>query len=276
MDNTKDAITIHLIDTQASDSTTSFAPYGNDEGLCSDLGMVMAARLYHDTPAEAQLFQEYCTLQNHQNPDGTCDMFPGRRAIDISFDVDGNPYFVEDALSAEVSTSSSKYLCTIDPSADNNPPTGDNHHEFDDAAQPGTYEITYSVSDAHHNPQCDTISRTVTVKDTLAPVISLRLKNYQTSSVQLIHTSAGGSSEIDGSSNPASDSANNENLESSSVGDFISNSFPLMAELSSIGHGARMNAWVLGALVSATAGLTLLAYASYSSARKIDHITVPV
>jgi len=276
MDNTQDAITVHLVDTQASDSTTSFAPYGNDDGLCSDFGMVMAAHHYQNTAAEAQLFQKYCTLENHQNSDGTCDMFPGRRAIDISFDTDGNPYFVDTALEGDASVTSSKYLCTIDPNADNSAPIGSNHHEHDDAAQPGTYEITYSVSDAHHNPQCDTISRTVTVKDTLAPVISLRLKNYQTNSVQLIHTSAGGSSEIDGSSNPASDSENNEHLGSSSVGDFISNSFPLMAELSSIGHGARMNAWVLGALASATAGLALLAYASYSSAGRSAHVTVPV
>jgi hypothetical protein len=129
-------------------------------------------------------------------------------------------------------------------------------------AETGKYEISYHVNDAAGNTECTTEVRTVIVKDTLPPVITLHLKN------QLIHTSA------HTAGNPAGDDTENPHLASSYTGPAagtVANSFPsLMAEQA---QTSSVNGWVIGAVASAVSGLALLA----NTLRKTDAaVSVPV
>jgi len=111
-------------------------------------------------------------------------------------------------------------------------------------AEQGKYIIQFHVSDKAGNHECKTQSRTVIVKDTLPPVITLSLNN------KLIHNSAGNQKGMDNQPNPAGLASMNPNF---------------MAEV------VTSNSWIVGAIASAVAGVALLSYGSRSST-----VSVPV
>ena len=99
-------------------------------------------------------------------------------------------------------------------------------------AEAGKYVIEYHVKDASQNSECSTPKRTVIVRDTLPPVISLHLDK------KLIHVSDAtqtglSNAQNSAQANRAGDAAYNPNLK-----DMV-----LMAEQSS----ASTNSWLLAA-----------------------------
>jgi hypothetical protein len=149
-------------------------------------------------------------------------------------------------------------------------------------AETGKYLIKFHVSDKAGNPECQTRVRTVVVRDTLAPVISLHLKQ-STGTHMLIHTSAANDVGIGGQKNPAGwhgtvgseyspgDSATDPSGGNPYLKDFgASETFPsMMAEEAAT---SSTNGWIVGAAASAVTGLALLGY----SQRKSTVTTVPV
>jgi len=111
-------------------------------------------------------------------------------------------------------------------------------------SEQGKYVIQFHVSDKAGNHECSTGVRTVIVKDTLPPVITLKLNNA------VIHNSKGDQKGLDGQANPAGQSAKNPNF---------------MAE------AATSNGFIMGAIASAVAGVALLSYGSRSNI-----VSVPV
>ena len=101
------------------------------------------------------------------------------------------------------------------------------------------------------NAECSSPSRTVVVRDTLPPVITLHLRK------NLIHTSQDGQKGLGGQLNPAGFKSENPFLKKAPTS-VTQNSF--MAE----GSASSVNGWVLGAVASAVTGLALLSM----SARK--------
>merc|ERR1711881_691038 len=81
-------------------------------------------------------------------------------------------------------------------------------HDQITLAEAGKFIIIFRVSDLAGNTECDAPQRTVIVRDTLPPVITLHLKH------QLIHTSDSSQSGIGGVDNPAGQEGegNNPNL----------------------------------------------------------------
>ena len=127
----------------------------------------------------------------------------------------------------------------------------------DHAAEAGKYVIEYHVKDASQNSECSTPKRTVIVRDTLPPVISLHLDK------KLIHVSDAtqtglSNAQNSAQANRAGDAAYNPNLK-----DMV-----LMAEQSS----ASTNSWLLAAAASAVTGLALLSFSS----KRATPVTVPV
>jgi len=115
-------------------------------------------------------------------------------------------------------------------------------HDKITRAEAGKYVITYHVSDSSNNPECSSPSRTVIVRDTLPPVITLHLKN------KLIHMSAASEN------NPAGSSENPHLADDYQTNEKTENSF--MAEQTS----SSVNGWVIGAIASSVTGLALLSF----------------
>jgi len=110
-------------------------------------------------------------------------------------------------------------------------------------AETGKYVIRFYVNDKAGNDQCHTRKRTVIVKDTLPPVISLKYGKHQ------FHKSYPKGRGINGEVNPAIKYQNKL----------------FMAETSSV------NGWMFAAVASAVAGVALL-----SLSTKQNHVPVPV
>merc|ERR1712072_123348 len=130
--------------------------------------------------------------------------------------------------------------------------TGLNHNQIGanriTRAEAGKYVIFYHVSDKAGNKECKTQKRTVTVRDTLPPVITLHLKK------KLIHISASSQKGISGQANPAVKRGKNPFLAKSyKPSSVVPNRF--MAEQST----SSVNGWVIGAVASAVTGVALLA-----------------
>jgi hypothetical protein len=106
-------------------------------------------------------------------------------------------------------------------------------------AQPGTYVITYGVTDAHGNIQCEDVKRTVVVSDTLPPVIVMRLSGTLRQVSDYTQTGIGGVHNNAGAGNYATNNLMAESAPTSSV-----------------------NGWIVGAVASGVTGLALLAYGS--------------
>merc|ERR1719199_17853 len=135
------------------------------------------------------------------------------------------------------------YLCSTNAKGRN---TGLNHNQIGanriTRAEAGKYVIMYHVSDKAGNKECKTPKRTVVVKDTLPPVISLHLKN------RVIHVSGSRSK-----ANPASTAKGNPFIKSFRPTDGrVANKF--MAETST----TKVNAWIVAAVASAITGVALL------------------
>jgi hypothetical protein len=122
--------------------------------------------------------------------------------------------------------------------------TYDAAHDEITSKEAGKYTIYYHVSDKAGNQEKVTPRRTVIVKDTLPPVITLRLNN------KLIHTSAG----------QQKTPANFYKVYVNPAGVSGAGGNPnLMEEASS-----SVNGWIIGAVASAVTGVALLGFASKS------------
>jgi len=123
-------------------------------------------------------------------------------------------------------------------------------------AEVGVYQIVFKCKDRSGNKDQDWAkgtpkTRTVTVKDTLPPVITLHLRN------QMIAAGYGKQKGINGRTNPAGQEGKNPNMPAS-----------LMAEETT----SSVNGWIVGALASAISGLALLGY----SLRKSNDVVTSV
>jgi hypothetical protein len=175
----------------------------------------------------------------------------GRSLVDYLYNHDGS--------------SNNDYLCsTNDQNVNYDKIKGINHgitrstgHSKIMRAEAGKYVIDFHVQDKAGNKECKTPSRTVIVKDTLPPVISLHLKGH------LIHKSGSEKKGLGGEENPAGTHRNPylvkryDETHSSVKNDF-------MAETS-------VNGWMIAAIASAVTGVALLSFAQ----KKTD-TTVPV
>jgi len=154
------------------------------------------------------------------------------------------------------------YLCSVNDENTAKAAATAEHSELriTNGAEVGTYTIQFKCMDRSGNKDEDweagtPVSRTVTVKDTLPPVITLHLKE----NMQLIAQGKGDQTGLGGEANPAGLAGSNPNLPES-----------LMAEEST----TSVNGWIVGALASAVSGLALL---GYSLRRSNDVVTsVPV
>jgi hypothetical protein len=209
----------------------------------------------------------------------------------------------------------STYICRDDPSKgrvnfrgqwidsvqDRNNTQGDNVPKITNA-EGGKYVIQFHVSDKAGNTECATKFRTVIVKDTLPPIITLALKESSSykdrGQYRLIHYSDDSSRGINGQKNPAGindgDSFNpylkakNSNLQIVNSSGFIdaavepyTGAAPVSTETYYAGdsrhyeqymaEAAAPNAWIIGAVASAVAGVALLSYSSRKST-----VSVPV
>merc|ERR1711968_319104 len=158
-------------------------------------------------------------------------------------------------------------------------------------AEAGKYVISYKVSDSSNNPQCESPSRTVIVRDTLPPVLTLHVYNKNTAKQELIQTSSYTHHGIVASGDythmlpphaapPVAPRESNtlfqdQGLDASE--DAVQATFngktnghydlSFMAE-----RTTSANAWLVGAVASAVAGMALLAVGS----RKKAVVSVPV
>jgi len=122
----------------------------------------------------------------------------------------------------------------------------------------GTYVINYHVKDSSQNKECSSPSRTVIVRDTLPPVISLHLdkKLIHVSDHSAVGLSDGNLAGPNPAVNKAGDPTYNPNLKDM-----------LMAEQAS----SSSNTWLIAAAASAVTGLALL-----SASSKRTPVSVPV
>jgi hypothetical protein len=153
--------------------------------------------------------------------------------------------------------STDDYLCSTNDIGSDHTVTQSTQHTEITRAEAGKYVIFFHVSDSAGNAECKTLKRTVIVKDTLPPVITLHLKN------QLIHQSQGDQSGLGGEKNPAGTAAN-PFLKSFMEAPVQDNQF--MAETQT-----SVNGWLIGAVASAVAGVALLGMSAKKTA-----VSVPV
>jgi hypothetical protein len=114
------------------------------------------------------------------------------------------------------------------------------HHRIHHAEQ-GKYIINYHVKDASGNKECATDKRTVVVRDSLPPVITLHMQSKRIVPVGIRKTR-----------NPATDPKVNPFL-----------SAKLMAESSSV------NGWMVAAVASAVAGVALLSFSTQKTTTSV-------
>jgi hypothetical protein len=161
------------------------------------------------------------------------------------------------------------YLCTV---VETNNQVRNLHqfatHEHISNAEQGKYIINFRVEDKAGNHQFEKLKRTIIVKDTLPPVITLQLNK------KLIHTGKGGqmgvmthnTANLD-MTNPAGYTVGSK----SSFEDQKTYGNPNMADATLMAESTSTNGWLIGAVASAVAGVALLGF----SARK-DTVSVPV
>jgi len=195
------------------------------------------------------------------------------------------------------------YLCGInDSGTDRKYKDHTNNHEIEQLfgqnmekvthAEQGKYIISYKVSDSSNNVQCSSPKRTVIVRDTLPPVLTLHLKGVhggqpiQTSQYNQHGITALG--HYDYSLTPTEPDTglaenppqwpredNNDGTDTTpSNADFDANTNAMWADSSALMavHNSGVSAWLIGAIASATAGVALLVIGS----RKASTISVPV
>jgi hypothetical protein len=199
-------------------------PYGAAQGDCESRGLKMATFGAGNAKSKAWAMKESSPF--------------------------GAAFFPKDAAAT-----TDTYLCTTtETSGLSNAETSHSQgitHDKIERAETGKYVIFYHVQDSSGNAECSSPSRTVVVRDTLPPVITLHLRK------NLIHTSQDGQKGLGGQVNPAGFKSENPFLKNAPTS-VTQNSF--MAE----GSASSVNGWVLGAVASAVTGLALLSM----SARK--------
>lgn len=225
-------------------------PYGSEQGTCTDYGMQMIN--WDDLPKAARTWAE------HPRHFG----YPAFRGF------------------PEADETSDQYLCGVDTSAPV-PAVVPTIGTLDKAID-GTFKISYHVSDKAGNTETynqDNVLckagiwgspiRTVIVKDTLPPVITLHMATKGVVHTSKAYRSKVGSDEAYSPGivrdNPAampknSNGFGNQFLKSSYVAAPVTQN-KFMAEQSSAANG-----WVIGALASAVSGLALLGYSMRRSA----------
>jgi len=141
------------------------------------------------------------------------------------------------------------------------------HAKYISTAEQGKYVIQFHVSDKAGNKECEKTKRTVIVKDTLPPVISLHL--HKDTTMKLIHQSFGSQTGINGEENPAG-------LTEAKAGDTLHPHYfnPHLKDYPASGLMAEVGAhsWVMAAAASAVAGVALLA----NSVRSTTGAQIPV
>jgi len=268
-----------------TDTVPSIVAYGGpastEQGLCPGLGLVMASAAQKAAAKASGLFFS----PDSANPDR---FFP-----------------------ASATATTDEYLCvndaanplTIDTASAAFAGLGESTNYANTAvlgkSEPGQYVITYGVVDAHvsSGASCPTSTRTVTVIDTLPPVITLHLngddtvqqtgewrQNSLASDSLTLKNPAGSSLHTDtneaavqddyGYGNPFLDGLNekhgyNAEQGKTSADDHDDYKGAFMAEEQA---SASTSAWVMGAVASAVTGMALLGY----SAKKSTVTTVPV
>jgi hypothetical protein len=169
-------------------------------------------------------------------------------------------------------------------------------------AEGGKYVIQFHVSDKAGNTECATLHRTVVVKDTLPPIITLALKetNAMGNVNRLIHYGSDSAVGINGEKNPAGANINghyndgvtaNPYLKTASGesllnanGGIIPGKVAFTANTADgptgsaaytpqiyMAEAVGSNAWIIGAVASAVAGVALLSYSSSKTT-----VSVPV
>jgi hypothetical protein len=185
--------------------------------------------------------------------------------------------FGSEFFPTDTAATTDDYLCsTNDQSIISNKFTAHSHgitHDKISRAEAGKYVIYYHVSDSSNNPEEFSPSRTVIVRDTLPPVITLHLRQ------KLIHTSDASQHGLGGATqvNPAGlvdDNANLANPDKHGAPNLSGpNSFPatsktgLMAEETST---SSVNGWVIGAVASTITGLALLSMTSRKASTAVE------
>jgi len=176
---------------KACDSCTRITPYGGAEGDCPKFGMKMLKAADKMAAAKNMFVGAY---------------FPARGA--------SNMYICEGSTNTDAVHATSEKV----------------DHRQISRAESGKYVIEYSVKDAAGNRHCKKGYRTVVVKDTLPPVITVTVGN------KIVHTSA---------FSPENPAGNPE------VNPFLAKA--LMEEQTS-----SVNGWIIGAVASAVTGVALL------------------
>jgi hypothetical protein len=158
---------------------TSVVPYGNDQGDCAKRGLVMVDWRKTTKAAKKSALKLFTEKDEEE-----CKYIP---------------------LDATARTN--YYLCTTPPVGKNKLNHATVKHSDIAHAEDGKYIISYHVKDASGNSECKPAYRTVIVRDTLAPVIALRVGKT------LIQKSDGSAVGIDGVANPANKVAGNPFLQ---------------------------------------------------------------
>jgi len=143
------------------------------------------------------------------------------------------------------SGTSNDYLCTTtDVHAEHREHIEANSKIALNRAEAGKYVVQYHVSDLAGNAECATLKRTVIVKDTLPPVITLHMNK------KLVATKAA--------------NANTGHKDTKTYKNIFAKDF-LMAETQT-----SVNGWMVGAVASAVAGVALLGISTRKSTVTID------
>jgi len=213
---------------------------------------------------------------------GDCSKFGLEMAQFTAADANTKAYakatFGDDYFAADAAATNTEYLCSTNDqnvaiTNDSNAHSHSITHDKISRAEAGKYVIYYHVSDSSNNPEEFSPSRTVIVRDTLPPVITLHLRQ------KLIHTSDASQHGLGGATqvNPAGlvdDNANLANPDKHGAPNLSGpNSFPatsktgLMAEETST---SSVNGWVIGAVASTITGLALLSMTSRKASTAVE------
>jgi hypothetical protein len=214
---------------KAVDGGVSTVPYGADAGSCAKYGMQMAPKsLLRNGLRRKSVRAHYCNAHEEE-----CRFFPKNAA-----------------------SKSNYYLCSTN---DMQVPlekhfAHDIPHDLIAHAEAGKYIITYHAKDKAGNTECITPTRTVVVKDTLPPVISIKFGKA------LLGHSSSDAVGIGGVANKAGIAGK---------GNPFLTTAGFMAETTP----ATTNGWALAGVASAVTGLALL---SFSSRKQAVATSVPV
>jgi hypothetical protein len=243
-------------------------PYGDDEGDCGDMGLDMLQ--FSDDNAASIAFAQSEWVSTLPVPDA---YFPNGVA-DGEGDADTNFYLCStndeavplaawDQTTGAGITEGTAHAPEVVEAGFGRSDLHDAAHNDINQAEAGKYVIHYHVTDLAGNPECDggSPSRTVIVKDTMRPVISLHLKDQG-----LIHVSDAG-----GDDNPAYDMA--MAADDLSETNTVANEFPTQNILMAEASKGSVSGWMIAAAASAVTGLALTAY---SRKKALPTTPVPV